>query len=292
MNSLILEDGYNTDYIYSILIALFYIPSDGMNKIINNDTDNSNTYYVQEFIKTKFIYPIRRCRSIESSTINRLRLFIHNCGWLKSDNSTIIDKVSLDRFYDFLIGDMMEYRLTFTQIDPINNVSKDIDYNMLKITDKQLFIDNRDAENKDNEIIVNLSSTINKWISDNMIQDLAALSQINNSYKFKTPPYIVPIYLDIRDPVTKLNKRCINITEAISFANSGDTIQKILIWELHSMICQTTDDNYYTVIIDNDNKMISFSDKHVPSNRYVNLTDPEQIKKLMLEVRCVFYKLQ
>jgi len=100
-NNLILEDGYNTDYIYCMITALFYIPSDGTNKIINNDTCNSNTYYVQEFIKSKFIYPIHRNMSIDSSNVNKLRMFLYTCGWLKDDNKNILDKADLDKFYKF-----------------------------------------------------------------------------------------------------------------------------------------------------------------------------------------------
>lgn len=80
MNNLILEDAYNSDYIYSLIIALFYAPSDGMSKLINSDTNNSDTYYIQEYIKSKFVYAIHRNVSIESTTVNKLRNFIYCCG--------------------------------------------------------------------------------------------------------------------------------------------------------------------------------------------------------------------
>ena len=124
MNNLILEDGYNSDYIYSLIIALFYIPSDGLNKIINCDTNNSNTYYIQEYIKTKFIYPIHRNKSIEASIVNKLRLFMHNCGWQKNDDKYILDQGKLDDFYKFLMGKMMECNMQFVKINPLTKTSK------------------------------------------------------------------------------------------------------------------------------------------------------------------------
>src|SRR5436305_10273443 len=100
-----------------MIIALFYIPNDGTNKIINNDTSNSNTYYVQEFIKSKFIYPIHRNISIDINSVNKLRLFLYNCGWLKNNDKNILDKANLDEFYRFLIYNMMEYNLRFSKVN-------------------------------------------------------------------------------------------------------------------------------------------------------------------------------
>ena len=74
-----------------------------MNKIINMDTDNSNTYYVQEYIKTKFILPIHRNISIESWVVNKLRMFLYNCGWFKSANRHILDRSNLDNFINLLL---------------------------------------------------------------------------------------------------------------------------------------------------------------------------------------------
>src|SRR5271169_718988 len=119
INKIVLEDGYNTDYIYSMITALFYIPTDGTNRIINCDSHdiniNVNAYYIQEFIKSKFIYQIHRSMSIESSIVNKFRLFLYNCGWLKNDEKHILEKGELDKFYIFLT-DMMGQSLKFTVV--------------------------------------------------------------------------------------------------------------------------------------------------------------------------------
>jgi hypothetical protein len=282
MNNLILEDGYNTDYIYSMIIALFYIPSSGMSKIINTDTNNSNTYYVQEYIKLKFMYPIHRNMSIESSTINKFRNFLYNCGWLKSDDmndKNILDKSDLDKFYSFLIADMMGYKLRFIRIDPTNNISRELKFDMIKITDELLF--SHDNENK----IINLNSSINQWARDMIGENVY-------SYKFESVPFVIPVFLDIRDPETGLNKKYINIMEGLNFDSNGDKLQRMFIWEIHSVICQTSSGDYYAVTIDHNDAMMMFSDKMIPSNWKIDSTDILSVKKLMREVRFVFYKLQ
>jgi hypothetical protein len=280
MNNLILEDGYNSDYIYSLIIALFYTPSDGMNKIINTDTNNSNTYFLQEYIKNKFIYPMHRQISIESSTVNKLRLFMYNCGWHKSDDKHILEKGELDKFYSFLIHTMMEYSMRFTRIDSMNNTSKEKKYDMIRITNDN--INNSFGSND----IISLSPLINNWLNREVTES------DNYNFKFESIPYIIPIYLDIRDSNTGLNDKLIDIMEGINFEDNGDKIQRMFIWEIHSLICQTKDGDYYTLIIDNTNNFIAFSDKQIPSNWKINSDDENSVKKIMQEVRFIFYKLQ
>jgi hypothetical protein len=277
INYLILEDGYNTDYIYSLIIALFYMSSDGMNRIINTDTTNSNTYYVQEYIKTKFILPIHRNMSIESETINKFRVFLYNCGWLKSTDKHILDKSNLDDFYSFIVSNMMEYKIIVSKIDAINNVSKEVKYDVIRLTDDHM----SDQDTK----VISLSSMFNKWVQNDVLGQYF-------SYKFESIPYILPIYLDIRDSNTGLNKRYVNIMEGLNFSDNGDKIQKLFIWEIHSLICQKSNGEYYTIVIDNNDDMIIFSDKHIPSNWRIDSSDPVVVKNVMAEVRFVFYKLQ
>ncbi len=299
MNNLILEDGYNSDYIYSLIIALFYIPSDGLNKIINGDTNNSNTYYIQEYIKTKFIYPIHRNKSIEASIVNKLRMFMYNCGWQKNAERNILDKGQLDEFYIFLMGDMMEYNLQFAKINPSTNTSKIHKIDMLRITKEQLTncdpiwhnlmnnnkIGGNEGENNNDNKFIDLSCLVNQWINDEIIET-------SNSYKFESMPCIIPIYLDIRDPITGYNIVNINIMEGLHFDTNGDKIQRMFVWEIHSLICQNSQGYYYAVTIDHNNVFMAFSDKHIPSNWKIDTTNIETVKNIMKEVRFVFYKIQ
>lgn len=279
LTNIILEDGYNSDYIYSMITALFYTPSDGTNKIINSDDVPSATCYIQEYIKSKFIYPIHRNISIESCTVNKFRLFLYNCGWLKNDDIHILNKVELDKFYNFLICKIMNHKMTILQFMPDSNRTKENNLDMIRITDKHL--NDTDQSSK----VINLSLLLNKWVKTELLDQYL-------SYKFEELPYLLPIYLDIRDTDTGLNKRYINIMEGINFPDNGDKIQSMLIWELHSMICQTEKGDYYTIIIDHNDNLMIFSDKHVPSNWIINVSNFVAVKKIMREVRFIFYKLQ
>lgn len=293
-NNIILEDGYNTDYIYCMVIALFYIPNDGMNKVINADTTNSNTYYIQEYIKSKIIYQIHRNLSIESIVVNKFRLFLYNCGWLKTENKHILDRGSLDDFYKFLIADMMEYKLTVSQVNPSTNTAKERKYNMIHLTENHI-------ENKDSKII-SLSDMINRWVKLEFLDK-------NLSFKFESIPYMLPIYIDVNRYNTQSTPdssssfqhqfqsqvrqdRYIDIMEGIQFIDNGDKIQRMFIWEIHSLICQNCKGEYYVLIIDHNNDAIEFSDKQIPSNWRVDLSDVLIVDRIMREVKFVFYKLQ
>jgi hypothetical protein len=281
INNIILEDGYNTDYIYCMVIALFYIPNDGMNKVINADTTNSNTYYIQEYIKSKFIYPIHRNLSIESIVVNKFRLFLYNCGWLKTSNKHILDRSSLDDFYNFLIADMMEYKLIVSQVNPKNNTVKECKYNMIHLTENHI-------ENKNSKII-SLSDMINRWVRLEFLDK-------NLSFKFESIPYMLPIYIDIsqssQSPESASLQRNIDIMEGIQFIDNGDKIQRMFIWEIHSLICQNYKGEYYVLVIDHNNDVIEFSDKQIPSNWKVDLSDHSIVDRIMKEIKFAFYKLQ
>jgi hypothetical protein len=273
MNTIILENGYNTDYIYSLIIALFFSPCDSVNKIINNDTNNSDTYYIQEYIKTKLIYPIHHNMSIESHVINKFRLYLNNCGWLK--NNDIMKKTNIMDFYKFLIVRMMDYNIHISKNNPITNKSTELRLDCIEITEK-------DINNTSNDII-NLSSVIKSWSEKNLEND-------NSIYRFETIPSIIPVYLNIKNN-DNLNIHYVNIMEGIQFDNCGDKIQQLLVWEIHSMICETSDGEYYSIAIDGSNNWIIFSDNHIPSNWKLSLSDVDIVRQIMKEIRIIIYKL-
>lgn len=162
-NNIILEDGYNTDYIYSVVTALFYTPTDGANKILNTDGTDINSYYVQEYIKSKFIYQIHRNISIDSVTINKFRMFLYNCGWLSKD---ILFHSSIDDFYTFLVYELLNYKIMISfvfDIEKIDSIETKT-YDMIKITSEYLDNNTNEINNK----IVNLSDLVKKWMKKNV----------------------------------------------------------------------------------------------------------------------------
>jgi hypothetical protein len=273
MDNIILENGYNTDYLYSLLISLFHNPSSSSYNIINTDTKNSNTYYIQEFIKYYFGSIISKNASIETNIVCRLRLFLYNCGWLKQNSINIVERANINNFYKFLIYEMLEYSINILKIDKKTNKSTNFIFDVIHITRDNI------KNNKDNKAL--LTSLVDDWI-DKKIG--------NYNYKFENIPFLIPIYIDIRDPYTKLNTKYINIMEGFSFKNICDNLQKTIIWDINSIICQTSNGFYYT-LINYNSEWIGFSDSRIPSNWKVDMSDVLIVKKIMKEVVMVFYKL-
>lgn len=272
---IILEDGYNTGYIYSIIISLFCVSSDGMNKLLNTDTEISDTYYIQEYIKSKFVYQIQNDMSIESSVVNKLRIYLINCGWLRDCDDILINS-ELNKFYSFLISKMMGYKLIITVIEPFTNITREIQNDVIHITNDYLM--NTDGN------IIDIGVLVNRWIGYNIDTE-------RYGYKFDILPHTIPIYLDIRDPVLKTNKKYINIMRGIEFMDNGDKIQRTIIWKIQSIICKNSFDEYYTIIFDDTKKVKAYSDKRIPSEWEIDLSDVDTVKKIMREVNLVFYKI-
>jgi len=276
---LVLEDGYNTDYIYSLILALFYLPSDGVNRIINEDMEDSNAYYLQEFIKMKLIYLVQRGSSIESKIVNRLRMYCYNSGWLSGNDQHILSKVRIDTFYNFLISDMMGHSLEFTRADPRGNQSNDLKFPLIHLN-RQLI----EQVAGQSVGLINLSDCVDRWIEQNV-------SESKYLYKFKTIPQLVSIYIDQQDSETNENARMLNIMEGFRFGSVDDKVQKLFIWEIHSLILMEEDGTYYTICITNLNKWTAFSDHRIPSNWDIDMTNIEQVRKIIRQVVFVFYKI-
>lgn len=265
---LILEKGINTDYIYSLLISLFYADSESIKKIFElyfvNITDENmifETIYIQEFIKTRIINPLKRGYSIKKNNINILRMFLYHIGFL--NNADVLDKPDISNFYSYLISNIFNYTINFEIVNAKDNVITNykLDYININI--------------KDEKKIIDLSSEINKWIGKNIIKP-------NYYYKFKDIPMIIPIKIN--------HKNCfINIMNGFKFDSNSDNIQKSIIFEIHSLICKDDDNNYYSIIKHNK-EWIGFSDNRTPSNFVVDMKNIEQVKNIMYDICFVFYK--
>ena len=268
--NIILEDGYNCDYLYGLVISLFYTQSNSINKLLNNNFNDCNTYFIQEYIKLKIITPIYNNVSIEMNVINRFRMFLYYCGWLKKNNKNILDRTGILEFYEFIICNLMNYKMNISKIDINKNNSSDEIFNVIHINDKHLNV------KYINDKVLNLSDLLNEWVDIEIIQN-------EYMFKFNNIPYLIPIYIDIKD-------KYINVMECINFENNGDNIQQKMKWDFHSMICMS-DNKYYSVVRDLDNDFIVFSDSSIPSSTKVLKNDTINIKKIMKEIKMVFYKL-
>lgn len=241
MNNIILEDGYNTDYVYSLIISLFC--STNIYQIIKY-CDTPDAYYICEYIKTKFVSPINKGMSINMPTINKFKLYLFNCGLC----SNIIDKIEINIFYEFLINKIMKYYIHIINDDTY------IKYNMITLTETHITDENN---------ILNLSSMVHKWFGF--------------TNRFKIIPYILPIHININT-----HDYYINVMEYLQLSDKT--------WKINSLICQNKNKEYYSIIL-NDNIFTAFSDKCIPSNWIIDLTDLNIKKEIMQSIKFVFYKL-
>lgn len=97
--SFIVCDGYNTSYISSLLMALFYIPSQ-LDVILENECLNINKMYLQDLIKYNFVNNIRQHISINEEILNEIRNYSHYCGWLEI--TELLNLANINDYYIFI----------------------------------------------------------------------------------------------------------------------------------------------------------------------------------------------
>ena len=285
---LIIEDGYNTDYIIFTLISLFYNKHESMGKILSEIyTQNPNTMYIQEYVKNEIIYPLREGRSIESAILNKFRIFVYHCGW--KYNMEIMDNYSCTDFFIFLIKNIFNHDIYFSTINEHNNCTEFVE-NLINIK-----IDKIDKYQKhiNNIITVNLSNEINNWMNNNILLN-------NKSFKFDIIPIFITINIDIDKNVLNLcNGVKINLMEAISFSNNVDTFQNKLLWMIDSIICRKKrKEKHYCLVkksismYNPSDEWILFRENKIPSCKIVNLKLDTKLKnKVMRDAILIIYKI-
>jgi len=254
--SQIIESGYCTDYLSSTLVALFHNTLEGSSAILGVETNNPNTFYIQEMIRMKFIDSLQHNRMIDSRIINRLRVSMYNAGWLHQQN--ILTKASVEDFYTFLVSGLLNYNLEFIVVDINRNETSNRIVKYIELDDKLL----SDG---------NISNGLISWLKNNFKNDVI--------YSFKELPPLIPIFINSTKPV--------DLMEAIRFGSIGDKLQKIFIWEINSIIC--LDKKGYYSIIRNKDDWYYYREGDIPSNKIICMDDPEIVNRIRMEIKLCFY---
>jgi len=252
----IIESGYCTDYLISILIALFYDMTDHNSILLYKESNNPHTLYIQEMIMMKFIDPLHHNRMIESKTINRLRMILYNAGWLNLED--ILTRASVRDFYTFLVSNLLNYNLEFAIIDMNRNETNFKTVRYIELDDTMI----SDG---------NISNGIVNWLKTNFKNDMI--------YSFKEVPQMIPVSIDSKKPV--------DLMEAIQFGSIGDKMQKILMWDIRSIIC--LDEKGYYSLVRNRDDWHYYRDGDIPSNHIISLNDRETVDKIQMEIKLCFY---
>lgn len=295
ISNIIIEDGYNTSYLDSLLIALFYSQSNIYNLLLENNPSNINMIYFQELIKNKFIYNIKNCISINKDIINYIRLYLINCGW--GNNNDYLKNYRVEELYTFLINNIydlsIEYKKTLTENYKNNIYTNTICYQ------KDPFI----TLNLDNTLNTDLTSLFNNWKKSKEIIDNSFdinnysfnYSQfdniINNDIKkfhfsniiIKTP-IILTFYIN-RFSNDTIYKTPIDIKKKIKIYDDNNITLTIF-----TIICFDYELNKYYTILKINNIWYIFSNSSIPSIKKIDLKIENNVNKIMKECIFVIYQ--
>lgn len=295
------ENGINTCYVDSVLMGLFYTPSNIYYNMLECDPKNDVFLYFQELLKYNFIDNVRKNKSITSDNINNIRNYMFfNINWLNNKYEELLEQQDVSEFYTFLVDNMSNNmhieikRKTITEgLDSASDTG---------IIEKIPFIPLSLTKITDNKEI-SIKDLLSNWLTNNPVtvtretiidgkkvkQDVPAI----NIYQVTNIPTIVPLHINrFTSFDVKKNNTMIDIKEKIRLFDINDDLGKIK-WSIHSAICHTGDSikngHYYTLLI-NANRWLMFDNMSIPCLSEVDMSNSKLIDKIKSEVIFIIYK--
>lgn len=274
----IVENGYNTSYIDSLLIALFYKNS-SINDILENEPLIPEVYYLQELIKFKFVNQIKKGYSIFSQSINEIRNYCIICGWNTKGN--IDEQQSCIEYYNFLFDLFKIKPIEFELFEFDNNIFNNIS-NKIKLPFITLDL------NRDNDI----RNLFINWLNTNIIMKNSLTIQ---SYKLNNIPNFLIFSIDRFLKSETKNNYNLDIMKSIKFFNIGDSSQSYIKWNIYSIICLKGNTikkgNYYSVFNINKKDWIIFDNTLIPSFKKIDIDDDKIKNNIIKECVMIIYVL-
>jgi len=275
MDSIIIEDGYNTSYLTSLLVLLFYNNNKYLNNILTSCPIVASYCYLQELI-TDFINKIYKGFMINVDTINEIKNFIYITNY---DNIDIFDYIETDNMihiYELIINNIVNEQIIITCQSIVNN-SHIYDLNNC---DEKKIINYIDIELNENS---NIKTELNKWF-DNFIKTETIQQNEFMLYKFEILPHIIGIHIN-----RIYNTYKFDITKCIKFEGITDSIQKHIKWRIHGFLLKNNN-KYYTLFYLNNN-WIKYEEGQILSFNTTDLNDINNINKYMSDVVFILYIL-
>jgi len=275
---LTVENGYNTCYIDSLLICLFYRNNVSINSILENEPKIPEAYYLQELIKVKFVDQIKKNYSIFSETINEIRNYSVICGWLKDGN--IDSQQNCILYYDFLVN--------LLRINTIDFEVFDFENNMISVDTYKLSFPYIKLElNKDN----NVKNLFINWINSNII----LRNSSTQCYKLMNIPQFIVFSVDRFSSKNKNNSK-LDIMKKIKFFGINDSSQSYLKWKIHGIICYDGDNyengHYYALFVSGKKDWLFFDDLEIPSFKKIDLNNDKIKDKILSESVILIYSIE
>jgi len=278
----VVENGFNTCYMDSLFVALFYKPSQ-IEDMLNNDPKNVATIYLQDLIKSRFVEPLRKHYIIEKDIINEIRNYAHICGWCETEEF-IDEQQDISEFYNWLLSEFSAKYIQFEKITMNTDMS-----NNIVIKEQLPFIPLHPPNNID---IISIRELFINWISD-------LITPSDNIIKCYKLAY-VPNYLTfLINRFTSSGERIytkIDLMDQIKFFNISDKTQENIRWKISSIICHSGDNpksgHYFSYVLTDDGRWLLFDDMMIPSFKQIDINNNEIKDKIMLECIFVVYLLK
>lgn len=273
IESFIVENAGNTCYIDSLLVALFF-QNTAISKMLSTDVKDALIIYLQEFIREKFVNPIRNCKSVLMDDVEMLRTLCFQIGWRNNNINEFYNQQDVNEFFIF-IASLFENEQIKLEKKIITEMNEEINKNpnIETIPFIPLFL----PEDVSNIAVKNM---LMSWLNDNIYQNN---EQTNlGVYNIINSPLLLPLSIN----------RFNNLGERI---NTDVIIQKKITltyneWYFHAAICHQGESyksgHYYTLIKTNDDKWFIFDDLQTPCMKECRMDDIEITNKI--KKHCVF----
>lgn len=258
---LFVENGYNTCYINSLLVGLFYNSSIIHTKLLDMDPSNKNFIYLQEMVKFNFVDPLRRGISITADVTNEIRNFCFFSGFSKN----ITKKHNILDYLNFITNNISP--LDCTRLCKTISLDESVGNTDIKTLLKT---------NTDNNILEDTQFMHNMYMIPIYIDRYA------HGYKLDTR-------VDIKRKIMLGNSDyrwnihcviCYSGTQEKFFSSNSCTEDGT-----------NSSDGHYYVIVPANNKWIFFDDTHIPSFKEIDMGNTLLIDKIMRECVLLIYKI-
>lgn len=265
-NTSIVANGFNTSYIDSLLMAMFY-KSSHLKSLLTQYPEKSKFIYLQELISSNFLQNIKNGYSVDISIINEIRNYSIICGWKENENITTLYPVT--EYLTFLMNGIGFGQIDFEFVEFDNMENEKV---------KTLSMNYIDVPILSN---TNVKSLLDIWYNTN-IKNYQSIPHKILCNKFKEIPIIIPIYFNRK----KGTIYQVDIKKRIKFKKNNDSTQSKSSWIIHSLICcSNSTGNYYTILNNDKDDWFIFSNEKMPSLIKIDLFD--EINANIIKQECV-----
>lgn len=281
MKSFVIKNAINTCYMDSLLMSLFYQPSNTHNLLLQVEPENINGLYLQEVLRDNFTKKINNYVNIDAETMNLIRLLCCDMGWKNNNVYEYYEQQDVAEFYEFLIN---TFNPSQFMIEIQRTTLQDTTLDRHGVIEKIPFIPLSLLDESNN----NINNMLNNWMFNNMLQNGGGKTIINN-YKILNTPYLLPLIINrYTDENNKLDME-VNVDKIIK----PNDMNK-LSWTIHAIICHNginAKSGHYYAILFRQNKWYLFDDLVVPSLKEVNICDHDIDDKIKKQSVFLFYKI-